>query len=334
MSLQIISKAQPTPGDVHVNRPLSNLSVAFMQDATDFVASQVFTTLPVPNKSDTFYTYDRGHFWRDAMKKRAPATESAGIGHSLSTGSYVADVWALHEDVSDQLVGNADPGIRPFEDAMSVLMQTALVSREVEWATKFFATGKWTTDRTGVASTPTSTEFLQWNDFGSDPLADLAADIIRIKERTGMRPNTLVLGARVWQFLKNHPDLLARVNAGQTSGPAMVARSTLTALSEIPRIFVMEGVKNTAAEGATNAFSFIGNKDALLVYSELSPGLRKPTGGYTFAWTGYTGATELGTRVSRFRMEHLKSERVELEMAFDMRLVAADLGVFYSGAVA
>jgi len=38
--------------------------------------------------------------------------------------------------------------------------------------------------------------------------------------------------------------------------------------------------------------------------------------------------------VSRIRMEHLKADRIEGEVAFANKLVAADLGVYFATAVA
>ena len=59
-----------------------------------------------------------------------------------------------------------------------------------------------------------------------------------------------------------------------------------------------------------------------------------PSAGYSFSWNGYLGAGPDGNRVKQFRMENLASDRVELEIAFDMKLVAADLGYFFNGIVA
>ena len=55
------------------------------------------------------------------------------------------------------------------------------------------------------------------------------------------------------------------------------------------------------------------------------------TGARSTAVSGGLGQT-MGT--SQFRMEHLKSQRVEAEVAFDNKVVAADLGVFMATAVA
>ena len=55
-----------------------------------------------------------------------------------------------------------------------------------------------------------------------------------------------------------------------------------------------------------------------------APGLQTPTAGYTFSWTGYMGAGAEGTRIKQFRMEHLDSDRLEGQMAYDQKVVATD----------
>lgn len=125
-----------------------------------------------------------------------------------------------------------------------------------------------------------------------------------------------------------------RVDRGQTQGPALVMRQTLAALFELEEVLVMDAIENTAREGAAGAYSFIGGKHALLVYAPPSPSLMVPSAGYTFSWSGLLGAGQMGSRIKRFRMEHLASDRIEVETAFDQKLVSADLGFFFSGAVA
>src|ERR1017187_6613169 len=54
---------QPTLQDVHVNRPLTNISVAYLQEAAgvEFVADKAFPAVPVENKSDLYYTRSEEH---------------------------------------------------------------------------------------------------------------------------------------------------------------------------------------------------------------------------------------------------------------------------------
>jgi len=93
---------------VHVDQLLSNVSVAFQQDASNFVASRAFPIVPVSKQSDKYVVIPRGDFNRDEMQKRADAAQSAGATFQLSDDNYFADVWALHFDLGKQTASNAD----------------------------------------------------------------------------------------------------------------------------------------------------------------------------------------------------------------------------------
>lgn len=329
---------QPTPGDVHVNVPLTNISIAYIQEAGNFIADKIFPNIPVSKQSDRYYTYDRGYFNRDEMAERAPGTESSGSGYTVdNTPTYYAPVYAFHHDIPDPRRANADSVMAPDREATLLATQKGLIKREKLWVSKYFTTSIWTTDITGVSSNPSAgTQVLQWNDANSTPIEDIRAGKTIVLQRTGFEPNTLVIGQQVYDALCDHPDIVDRVKYGQTAsrGLAQIDVSDLEALFKIGRIFVMKSVENTAKQGQTNSHSFIGGKKALLCYSTPAPGLMTPTAGYTFSWTGYLGASNTGHRISKFRMENLKSDRVEIEMAFDQKLVSADLGYFFTTVVA
>jgi hypothetical protein len=327
---------QPTSSQVHVDQPLTQISIAFLQDARNFVADQVFPKIGVSKQSDRYYTYDRGEFNRDEMALRAPGTESAGSGYSIdNTPTYYCPVYAMHRDIDDQVRANADSVLSLDREAAEYLSHKALIKKEKLWVSKFFAGGLWTGgDLDGVAATPGAGEMLQWNDASSTPIEDVRAGATAILQSTGMMPNTLVLGHEVFAALLDHPDIIDRLKYGQTPGsPAMAGRDSLAALFGVERLFVMRSIENTAAEGASADHAFIGGKKALLCYSAPQPGLMTPSAGYTFQWTGMAGGGE-GVRVKRMRMEHLESDRVELQMAFDQKLIASDLGYFWDTAVA
>jgi len=335
MHLLKAGNTQPLPGDVHVNTPLSNISIAYVQDAGNFVADQVFPNLPVTKQSDRYYTYDRGYFWRNEMEERAAGAESAGSGYTLdSTPTYYAPVYAFHHDVTDQRRANSDNQLDPDKEATIIVTQKGLIKRETLFATRFMSGGVWTNDWAGVAAGPTGNQVLQWNDANSNPIEDIRSAKTTVLESTGFEPNTLVIGQRVFDKLIDHPDIVDRVKYGQTSGPAQIDVAELIALLKIQRIFVMKAVQNTGKEGEANAHSFIGGKKALLCYSTPTPGLMTPTAGYTFSWTGYLGASTNGMRIKKFRMEPNAADRVEIEASFDQKLVAADLGFFWNTIVA
>lgn len=326
---------QPTPRAVHVNRPLTNISIAYFQDAANFVARDVAPNVPVQKQSDLYFKYPRGYFMKDQMEKRGPSSESAGSGYKVETDSYRCDVWALHKDIDDQERANADTPLAPDTDATEFLSQQAMIRREKIFTETAMVSGAWTFEKTGQNATPsTDTQFLQWDDDTSTPIQDVRGWIREIQSATGRRPNTLVLGPYVMDALIDHPDIVDRIKYGQTSGVAQVDMAELASLFKIPNILPMESLENTADENQPDEIDFIVGTDAWLGYVEQNPGLRKPSALYTFVWRGLMGAGGDGQRVSRFRMEHLKSDRVEIEMAIDEKIVAPDLGMFINNAVA
>jgi hypothetical protein len=327
---------QPTPGDVHVNVPLSNISIAYLQNASNFVAARVFPNIPVSKQSDRYYTYERGDFNRDEMTERAPGTESSGGGYRLdSSPTYYAPVYAFHKDIPDQVRSNADAMLNPDREATAFVTHKALIKREKIWVSRYFREGVWTNDVDGVATITGGGQVLHWSDANSNPIENVRAAKTAILQSTGFEPNKLVLGRQVYDALVDHPDVIDRLKYGQTSGaPAQASRDSLARLFEVDSIEVMNAIENTAVEGRSAQHAFIGGKKALLCYANPSPGLMTPSAGYVFSWTGYVGAGAEGSRIKQFRMEPLASDRVEIEMAFDCKLVAADLGYFWDSIVA
>lgn len=327
--------SQPTQGDVHVNVPLTNLSIAYMQDAAAFIAARAFPNVPVLKQSDRYYIYNRGDFNRDEMSIRAAGDESSGSGYNLdNTPTYFAPVYAFHKDIPDQVRNNSDSVLAPDMEANRFVSTKALIKRERIWAANYFATSKWTSEVAG-ANTADSTHVVYWGDPSSDPIGDIRRGKRSLHLVSGGIPaNKLVLGAQVWDVLQDHPQFIDRVKYGQTQpNAAQVTKQLIAELLELDELLVMEGIVNTAAEGVTESNAYIGGKHALLLHAAPAPGLMTPSAGYTFSWTGMFGNGDEGNRVSSFRMEWKKIERVEIEMAFDSKLVSADLGFFFNGVI-
>lgn len=318
---------QPTPSDVHVNMPLTSISVAWQQDQNEFVADQVFPSVPVQHQGNRYYVYDRDNWFRAQAEKRAPSTESAGSGFTLdNTPTYFADVYAFHKDVDDQVRANQDQVIDMDRDATEFVSRDLLLKKELTWAAKYFTTGVWTGSTTGTDVTPATL----WDAGGSTPIEDMRAQLLSTKRRTGFRANAIVMGEEVWNVIQDHPDFLERIKYTQT---AIISTGLLAAVLGVDKVLVAGGVQNISIEGAAEDMQFIFGKSMLIVYAAPRAGLLTPTGGYTFAWVGLFGAGALGTRILRFRMEPLKSDRVEGEMAYDQKVVAPEMGAFLNGVI-
>lgn len=338
---------QPSRGDVHVNTPLTNISLAYIQAASNFVAGRVFPTISVSKQSDIYFSYDRGEFNRDEMGERLPGTESEGGSYAIAHDqTYYARTYSYHKDVPDQVRANAGGPIMLDREATEYVTLKGLIKREAVFVTNYFTAGDpgdtWTFDVDGDSSRsgsfdPTSAannNAVYWDDASSTPIEDVRLLKRYVLESTGFMPNTLTLGRPVYDALVDHPDIVGRLDRGQTAGPAMANADALAALFELDYLHVMDAIKNTAVQGQTASHSFIGGKNALLSYRPATPGLMTPAAGYTFNWTGLMGGNNPeGIRIKRFRMENLESDRVEAQMSFDLKKVSADLGAFFGAIV-
>ena len=315
---------QPTQSDVHVDAILTGISVAYMQEADHFVAGKVFPSVPVSKQSDKFFTYTQADFFRDEVQYRADGTESAGSGYGLSTDSYSANVWALHKDIGAQTRANADAPLNMDQDATRFLAQQMLIRQERDWATNYFGTGIWDTD-----TTPSTL----WSASGSDPIGDVQAGINTMLTNTGYRPNVGVCSYAVFSILKNHADIVERYK--YTTSESMTTDLIARVLG-LDELHVMGSIVNSADEGAAASYAQIGDKDMLLAYVPASAGLMQPSAGYNFTWTGLANSGGIGTStsVSRFRMDHLRADRLEIQSAWDFKVVSSALGYFFSNCVA
>ena len=319
---------QPTQSQVHVDAILTNISVAYMQRAENFIADKVFPIVPVDKQSDKYFTYTKNDWLRDEAQVRADGTESVGSGYNITTDNYYADVYAIHKDVGDQTRANADAPINVDREAAEFVTHRLLTRREIQFNTDFMKTGVWANDVTGVAASASTGQTLQWDDYtNSDPIEDIEEGKSDILSVTGLEANTLVLGYDVFRALKNHPDLVDRIKytSSQTITEDMIAR-----MFDIERVMVSKSIKATNREGASQAYAFTTGKTALLAHVAPSPGVLTPSAGYTFSWTGVSQGMGLTIGTSSFRLESLRATRVEAELAFDNKVVSSDLGYFWN----
>lgn len=322
---------QPSNQQVHVNAILSNISVAYQQDTDGFVSTKVFPIVPVEKKSDLYFKYDKGDWFRDQAQYRAPGTPSAGSGYGLNQDDYACKTYAFHKDIDEETRANSDAPLNPDNDATQFVTDILLLRQEIQWANDYFQSGIWandwdTDDGSGVPGTSTT---IPWDDYtNSQPLLDVAFGIKTIVSTTGKKANTLVIGYDVYTALLNHPILVDRI---KYTTEASVTTDVMARYFNVDTVLVASAIQNTAQEGATDDFSFILGGNALLCYVEPNPGIMKVSAGYTFEWTGISGGLGLTTAIKKFPILELNVDRIEGEISYVNKVVAADVGVFWTG---
>ena len=303
---------EPTLSDIHVDSALTDFSLALFQETGRFVAPSIFPVTNVPKRSGKYFTYDTAELRRSDAEKRAPGTESKVRSYKLSTDNYHCEVYSIAIDVSEQERANADEALDPEEDAARIATQDIQIAMDRAWTNAAFTTGIWGTESTAT-----------WNTSTGDVVGDFQTGIQSMLEDTGMRPNTLVLGAESWysglwtstQLINRLPDNAARI----------ITPNFMKDLFGFDNVYILDTVEQTV-ESSTGSPAFIHTDHALLAYVDPAAGLRSPTAGKTFMWSGLTGGGS-GIRTKRLDMPWKDAmPRVEVDSAFDFKVTSTPLG--------
>lgn len=315
--------AQPTDTDVHIDVPLTQISVRYQNP--EYIGTSVFPRVQVTDRSDKFFIYDNSggnsKAWlRNDAKPRAVGGATARGGYELSTGSYSVIQYGFEHPIPDEVRKNSDSPLAPDADAINFCMDKVAMAQEKIIAALVNTSGNWTTNVT-LSGTG------QWSDYtNSNPFTDFKTARITIRQQVARPANTIQMGIQTFEALALHPELLDRVKyTGTSEKPAMVTSQMMAALFMVDQVLVGGAVEETANEGATSSPSFIWGKHAWIGFVAPSPALATPSAGYIFS---------MGVLADRYREDWNKADVVRCLEDFDAKAVAAGAGYRLINAVA
>ena len=343
------------PGRLHIQRALDNVSLAWIQSQSDFVADRVFPNIPTDHQSDIYHVWPKGTTFRTEVQPRSPGARTPRVTWRTEEATFLCPVYDLGHDIYDEERDNADSEWELDQIGAQLLTSQHMLYREKKWADAYFKTGVWTFERAGQAAGPlVGNAFLQFSNPASDPLTLIQTDVIRMHESTGVRPNFLMITPYVEVVLTNHPLIIERVKYtgvakafGITTPNAGTAvfRDILAEMFGVPRVMVASAVINTApaeddsapaydTTGLIPGMHYLFGRHMLLGHAAPSAGKRVPSAGYTFSWRRKSAATDMGMRTIKVRDIEGRKDSIIMEQAFAQKVTAADLAYFYSSAVA
>ena len=318
---------RPTHSQVHVDRVLSSMSVAYMQDSKLYAAGQFLDPVPVNRQSDSYFKFDKGDFFRDEAQFRAPGAPAAEVGFGLTTGTYNCVRYAAKYKLPWEIRDNAEDPQGLERAGVEKLTQTLMIKRERLFASAFLGTGLWSSDQTGVASNPSTDQFLCWDVSGSTPRASLRAQATAIQKSIGRRPNKMILGQRSYDALAVHADFVDLIATDKTR---LVTPDLIGQAVDVEQVIVAGASYNTAAQNATASMSFIADDVALLAYVPPGQSMMTPAAAKEFSWTKYDGISARGAAVKRWSDDDLESDIFVGEIYVAMHLTATDCGVYFT----
>lgn len=316
----------------HIDRALTNISVAYMQDASQYIADKVFPIINVQKQSDVYFEYSKADMFRDEVQERGRGAESAGGDWNINIADpYHCRKYAFHYDITQEERVNYDAPLNVERDTVDLLAQKMLLKREMDFTGKFFKKNVWGTD-VQAATTPNAGQIKKFSDPQSDPVAIINTQLLAMAENSGKKPNFAIMAPDVFYALKNHDAIMDRIKYTQKG---IVTVDLIASLFEVDTIYIPWAIYNTDGtkpkyDESTVDMNFLYKGSMLLGYRATRPSLKSPAAGYIFAWTGLEGATAYGSRLVRIKMDQLGlgTERFEMEMAYDMKVICRDMGAF------
>jgi hypothetical protein len=315
----------PTPRDLHVDQLLTQISIAFRNP--NYIADMLFPPVPVRKQSDKIPKYDQSFWFRDQAVVRAPGTKSTGGGYKVNTAdTYFSDRFSFRFEIPDELRDNQDDPFNVDRDGTEFVTDKMMMRREVAFATDFFTTSVWGTDKVG------GVDFTVWSDYaGSNPLVDITGFKDEVEGLIGREARVMAMGKQVWVQLKWHPDLIDTIKYTQRG---QISQEIAASLLELDKMLIGRAIQTVSPEGTAEssvAYTRIWGKNALLLHVPDRPSLLNPAAGYNFIWNRVAGAPQF---MKRMRDEEREVDILEGNSYFDQKLTVANAGLFMSGAVA
>lgn len=316
------------------NSYLTNMSMAYFANPGDFVAPCVFPICPVGQSSSYYYKFSKADLARDNVQRK-PAygkVQPAIFGQTDDTYKCEVDqvIVGIDQIATLDYQRSRAPGVAdPRRAKVRFATEQMLLHQDIIFARNFFHTGVWGQEWSGVAATPSGSQFLKFSDANFDPVHFFDERIRDIKQSGRRTPNRLALGYDAYLALKEHPDILERIKyTGTTANPAKVTPQVLAQLFGIEQVKVVESTYNAAGIGQGADMQFIcDSKSALLCYATPTPQIDEPSAGYIFTWDMLGNGSAVA--FDQFEGESgTHSEFVEGLMSSDMKKTCDDLALF------
>jgi len=280
------------PSVLHVNRPLSDLVIAYTPSKDGWLRDSFLPRKVVDKQSNQIRQISRDQLLRVYPMIGGPA----GRVHEVQFGTdatltYGTTSFALQTVLDNWERQNADSELQYDVRQMDAPLQALNLGLEKYAVVDTLrSTSILTNNQTNTAPTFWS----NYNSPSSDPLDDLMVACQRVLTETGNKVNVIGMDIMVWKKLAQHPNVLSR-SPVHTTGPTgaimtpEILGQILAPWAEPGSLKITAKRYNNANEGAAGTLkSFIGG-DVVVAYAA-PPSLSSYGLGFEFAFNGMGGS--------------------------------------------
>ena len=303
------------------NHVLTSLAGEYAVNEAEYAAPALAPVLPVAVQAATFPVWKRENLLNvPTLKARAPGASYPRVDLQMDDDTFATRDYGIEVPLDDRQKAiyksafDADRG--------KIQRGTRILMLNKERRVYNLVTG---------AGVPTSSPGTKWDAGGSDPIGDVDAVREVIHDNCGMDPNTMVIPRDVFNALKEHPAILDKIKYTERG---IVTAEIMAAVFGVGRIVVAGSTQNNANEGQAISIGKLWADSVVLAYVNSVPDIESPTFARTFAWSGYSGASNGEVAVTTYRDEHGNSTVHKCLHDVDERLASAACGYHLSNVLA
>lgn len=240
----------------------------------------LFPIVPVAVRGGKIITFGREDF-RQYNSARAPGQDTKRVQFGYSGGSFSLVDYSMEGLVPFELQQDANvvPGVDLGRISLRKVQDIIQLGNETTSATLATTAASYQ-----AANKVTLSGTSQWSDYSgtSNPSKDIQTGIEAVRAAVGRRANTVVIGPKVWGFLKFHPTILDRI---KYTGRDAVTTDLLAQLWGVQTVAIGDAVY----EDASGVLQDVWGKFVVVAYTDIAPlqdaGL--PSFAYTYRLNGY-----------------------------------------------
>ncbi len=264
-----------TPANVHVDKVLSNFSVAYAND--DFIGERLFPVMSVSQRSDKYAVFskrDRLGVPDDRIGHRSSPNE---VEQNFTWDNYSVSDYGLKEYTDNETIKNADDVLREMLGNTEFLNDQIALAREA----RIVAIAE-----NSANYGATSASSVKWDhSTGGDIIPKILAAVAAIWRGSGRTKLVGFTTLEVWNAgIINNPTLKA-LYSGVREG--LVTTDIVARYFGLDEILIANGRRDTANEGQTAAYGKLWTADNFgIARVSMNPGKKTLHWGTTFREAG------------------------------------------------
>lgn len=266
------------PGEVHSSTLLSNLSVAYSNEA--FIGEQLMPAINVSKLSDEFAIYTKRDGFAAPDDALGDEADANSVSMSISSSTFSCKGYGLKEFLSQKAIDNADAIFKTMVDVTEHVNELTAFKREKRIMTILTTSANFGSNTSAIAAAD------RWNSSGGgNPIKDILTARASVWRGPGQTKLVGYCSQEVYNALKTNPAIL---DVLKHTRPGTPTRQIMAELFELDDLLVSESWEDTANSGQTASYSkILSAKSFGMVRVSTSPTQTKVASfGKTFRFQG------------------------------------------------